>query len=77
MSLSDAPRRLVARLCRALLLFHKGFPPGHFYSPIPSISSVFRREARIFHMPPEIPGVDLNVDNQLEILVTSAQISHS
>ena len=45
-----------------------GFPPGHFYSPIPSLKAVFKRENKIFHMPAEIAGVDLNVDRQLEIL---------
>ena len=68
MSLNDVPRRFVARLCRTSLLSEQGFPPGHFYSPIPSLSSVFRREAKIFDVPPEIQGVDLNVDRQIEIL---------
>jgi predicted O-methyltransferase YrrM len=53
MNLNDAPQ---------------AFRPGHFYSPVPSLRSVFKREAKIFGMPPEIPGIDLNVDHQLEIL---------
>jgi hypothetical protein len=45
------------------------FPPGHFYSPIPSIEEVKQREEEIFDkIPEEIPDVDLNVEKQLELL---------
>jgi hypothetical protein len=41
-------------------------PPGHYYSPIPSIEEVKRKEAAIFgDVPPELPGIDLNVSGQL------------
>ena len=45
------------------------FPPGHFYSPIPAIEEVKQREEEIFNRFPEkIPGIDLNVEEQLELL---------
>ncbi len=45
------------------------FPPGHFYSPIPAIEEVKQREEEIFNkIPGEIPGIDLNVEEQLELL---------
>jgi len=37
-----------------------GWPPGHYYSPIPSLAAVRRRESEIFdRVPGTIPGVDL------------------
>ena len=44
-------------------------PPGHFHSPIPAMEDVLRYEGRIFDRSlREIPGVDLNVAGQLELL---------
>ena len=44
-------------------------PPGHFYSPIPSIKEIQEDEGRIFGFKPEnVPGVDLNEENQLKLL---------
>jgi len=43
-------------------------PPGHFYSPIPSISQLKMDEEEIFAAPPGIRGVDLNEKTQLELL---------
>jgi hypothetical protein len=43
-------------------------PPGHFYSPIPSIPDVKLNEHEIFECPPAIRGVDLNETGQLELL---------
>ncbi len=41
-------------------------PPGHFYSPIPSLREVRRAEGKIFAPPPDhLPGIDLNSDEQL------------
>lgn len=43
-------------------------PPGHFYSPIPSIENVKMKEAEIYgNTPSEIQGIDLNVINQLDL----------
>jgi len=44
-------------------------PPGHFYSPIPSIADIKTRANEIFHVvPTSIPGVALNEPKQLELL---------
>lgn len=43
-------------------------PPGHFYSPIPSLEEVRADEERIFRMPRGLPTVDLNEGEQLELL---------
>jgi hypothetical protein len=44
-------------------------PPGHFYSPIPSLKDVRASEARIFADPPRtLPGVDLRERDQLALL---------
>ena len=43
--------------------------PGHFYSPIPNLDEISRREAEIFGAPPrELPGIDLRVDEQLQLI---------
>ena len=45
------------------------FPPGHFYSPIPSLDDLRQREAAIFRVwPRELPGIDLQVEGQLALL---------
>lgn len=44
-------------------------PPGHFYSPIPSLEEIQRDEARIFGPPlRNIPGIDLHEQDQLKLL---------
>jgi len=48
--------------------FQMGWPPGHFYSPIPSLEEVKLKEDTIFHIPQQIPGVDLNIKMQLDLL---------
>jgi predicted O-methyltransferase YrrM len=45
------------------------FPPGHFYSPIPSLDEIRRKEEKIFDRSSEvIPGIDMNADGQLALL---------
>lgn len=45
-----------------------GYPPGHFYSPIPSLDEIKLKEKDIFDfVPREIPGVDLNETEQLQL----------
>ncbi len=52
-----------------LLEYQRGWPPGHFYSPIPSLAEIKERESQIFgRIPEQIPGIDLNVDAQLQLL---------
>lgn len=55
--------------------FREGWPPGHFYSPIPSLADVHRRDAEIFAVPDVIPGVDLNEGGQLSNLHELAAVS--
>ena len=44
------------------------FPPGHFYSPIPSVDDIRRRQATIFDdWPTELPGIALNTQGQLAL----------
>ncbi|TCK96564.1 class I SAM-dependent methyltransferase [Paraburkholderia sp. BL9I2N2] len=44
-------------------------PNGHFYSPIPSMAEIHRDQEKLFAAPPsEIPGVDLNVEGQLQLV---------
>jgi Methyltransferase domain len=46
----------------------KEFSDGHYYSAIPDLAEVRRREAQIFASPEEIPGVDLGLDRQTALL---------
>jgi methyltransferase family protein len=56
---------LEARLAR----YELGWPPGHFYSPIPDLDDVRRREAAIFRGADEpIAGIDLREQSQLALL---------
>src|SRR5262245_59687162 len=54
--------------------FH--FPAGHFYSPVPSLDEVERDAERIFSVPNELPGIDLNIDEQLSTLSAMAEYYH-
>ena len=47
--------------------------PGHFYSPIPEMSHVRDQQSRIFDRTfRELPGIDLNVNEQLSLLTELA-----
>jgi hypothetical protein len=57
------------RLRSELETYQLGWPPGHFYSPIPSLEEIRQREAQIFGPPPDqIPGIDLNLPGQIHLL---------
>jgi hypothetical protein len=45
-----------------------GFPPGHFYSPYPSIEEIRADAERIWRAPAELPRIDLRVAEQLALL---------
>jgi len=50
------------------------YPPGHFYSPIPSKDDVSKREQSIFGTPVKnIDGIDFNEDSQLKLLAEIQQ----
>ncbi|WCB91518.1 hypothetical protein DSM104299_00189 [Baekduia alba] len=46
----------------------KEFSDGHFYSAIPDLGDVRRREATIFAKPDRLPGIDLGDERQLALL---------
>ncbi|MBI4525718.1 MAG: class I SAM-dependent methyltransferase [Deltaproteobacteria bacterium] len=49
--------------------YNQFVPPGHYYSPIPDLDEVRGREEAIFgHIPRQIPGIDLNEQEQLSLL---------
>lgn len=51
--------------------FLKFSPPGHFYSPIPDLLDLNTRRRVIFDKSvTEIPGIELNVEDQLSLLNT-------
>ena len=45
-----------------------GWPPGHFYSPIPDLAQIREREHEIFRTPANLPGIDLRVGEQVRLL---------
>jgi hypothetical protein len=62
-------RASVAELEQRLARYELGWPPGHFYSPIPDLDDVRRREATIFRTADEAPqGIDLRERSQLALL---------
>jgi hypothetical protein len=66
----DYPRGPTRAELRATLeRYEVGWPPGHFYSPIPDLADVRRRDASIFPaMDAALPGLDLREDAQLTLL---------
>lgn len=59
----------VRELNRLLAAGQLGWPPGHFYSTIPDLTEVWQREAAIFPPPSaELPGIQLRIDQQLQLL---------
>jgi hypothetical protein len=60
--------RELAELQAELDRYRLGWAPGHFYSPIPDLDEVRRSEERIFDVPADLPGVELNVGAQLALL---------
>jgi hypothetical protein len=46
--------------------FFKFVPPGHFYSPIPSVDDV--NNMKNVELPVSIPGIELNTEKQLQLL---------
>lgn len=59
----------LVRLRARVSLYERGWPPGHFYSPIPSLEEVSRKQASIFAGPKRsLPGIDLREPDQLKML---------
>jgi len=58
-----------AELEERLARYELGWPPGHFYSPIPDLDDVHRREAAIFRSADEpVAGIDDREEAQLALL---------
>jgi predicted O-methyltransferase YrrM len=49
------------------------WPPGHYYSPVPSLDDIKSRELEIFAVSRSVPGIDLGESRQLELLNELAQ----
>jgi len=65
----DALRRRVAELERQLQAWRTWRPPGHFYSPIPDLAEVLRREDALFDCSLRtLPGIDLRAAEQQALL---------
>jgi len=48
--------------------YELGWPPGHFYSPIPSLEQVSRREKMIWSAPPrKLAGIELGEEKMVEL----------
>ncbi|HEX6506345.1 MAG TPA: class I SAM-dependent methyltransferase [Chloroflexota bacterium] len=50
-------------------------PPGHFYSPLPDLTSVDHDAERIFARPAHLPGIDLNEGAQLALFDEIAHLA--
>ena len=62
---SQSTPELEARLAR----YELGWPPGHFYSPIPDLDDIRRREATIFRgADAPLAGIDVREEAQLAML---------
>lgn len=56
------------------ILCKKGYPPGHFYSPIPNLSEVRANTSRLFNATTQIDeGIDLCRDSQAALIHELAQ----
>jgi hypothetical protein len=52
-------------------------PPGHYYSPIPSWNEILHDQDRIWlPSPSALPGIDMNVSQQLATLDEMAKFAH-
>lgn len=64
---------LLAELKYKLDRYELGWPPGHFYSPIPDLDQVRAREEQIFRIPNDLPGINLRVPEQLRVAAELAR----
>lgn len=54
--------------------FLRPFPPGHFYSPLPDYEEIDKRSSLLFDQSvKEIPGIDLQENQQLQLIETFKQ----
>ena len=50
-------------------------PPGHYYSPIPTMKEVLAQEDRIFQRPDHLVGLDINDEGQLALFTRLAPLT--
>ncbi len=50
-------------------------PPGHFYSPVPSLVEIEERAEQIFAVRHDLPGITLSPEEQLGFLATLAPLA--
>jgi hypothetical protein len=57
------------QLKKELSQLNRFAPPGHFYSPLPSLVEIKENEGRIFqNISRHVPGIDLNEEEQVRLL---------
>lgn len=61
---------MIGNLYKELEIHKKGFPPGHYYSPIISELEVTAHADKIFSKTQLLTGIDLNKEEQLNLLYT-------
>jgi predicted O-methyltransferase YrrM len=65
---NQEPRVDRAKSFAIRVLWNIRYPPGNYYSPIPSNSEVRRRQAALFTPRRELPGIDFRERAQLELV---------
>lgn len=63
----------VRTLRQELDLYKTPYPPGHFYSPIPSLADISTQRDRIFRKEDPLLGIDINDSGQFEYLEKFSQ----
>jgi hypothetical protein len=65
----DQLARELIQLRTELAEYQRGWPPGHFFSPIPSLADIQRDAEQIFEdYGPTLAGIDLNEEGQMKLL---------
>jgi hypothetical protein len=57
-----------------VLPFLEWMPPGHYYSPVPTMKEIEGQQDRIFRHPDHLEGLDLNEEAQLALFKTLAPL---
>lgn len=58
----------VRKIIEKINVYSLSVPPGHFYSPIPDVSEISKREDEIFDNFKIVDAIQFNDDRQLELL---------
>jgi hypothetical protein len=61
-------RQLGYEIIKTSYLSPEAFPPGHFYSAIPSLPEVMERASAIFSKSADIRGIESNIEAQIQTL---------